>query len=67
MSNPHSPGNQFFSRRDALKASTAGFGMLALSGMCAEQASAAYSSPLSPKAPHFPPKGKRVSCLCQFK
>jgi hypothetical protein len=64
MSNPHSPGNQFFSRRDALKASTAGFGMLALSGLCAEQAAADYNSPLSPKAPHFPPKAKRVIFLC---
>ncbi|MHC4879292.1 MAG: DUF1501 domain-containing protein [Planctomycetota bacterium] len=49
-------------RRDSLKAASAGFGWLALAGLC-QQASAA-ESPLAPKQPHFAPKAKRVIFLC---
>ena len=40
----------------------AGFGTLGLQQMLAKQASAApqTSSPLTPKAPHFAPKAKRI-------
>ncbi len=55
-----------FSRRQMLQSASAGFGYLALAGLCAEQVraaktpSVASSNPLSPKAPHFTPKAKRV-------
>ncbi|MBU6301613.1 MAG: DUF1501 domain-containing protein [Verrucomicrobia bacterium] len=50
------------SRRDLLQHGAAGFGWLALSALLAEQTSAA-SSPLAPKAPHFPARAKRVIFL----
>lgn len=50
------------SRRDLLQHGSAGFGWLALSALLAEQTSAA-SSPLAPKAPHFPARAKRVIFL----
>jgi hypothetical protein len=49
-------------RREALKRVGCGFGYLALAGMTAEQAGAAVN-PLLPKAPHFPPRAKRVIFL----
>ncbi|MBM80285.1 MAG: sulfatase [Planctomycetaceae bacterium] len=52
-----------YSRRDLLKLTSCGFGYAALAGMCTE-ASADYANPLSPKAPHFTPKAKRVIFLC---
>jgi hypothetical protein len=56
--------NQRLSRRDLLKASSAGFGHLALAGLLAqEQASAASADPLAVKAPHFPAHAKRVIFL----
>lgn len=57
------------SRRELLKSSSAGFGMLALAGMLGQnrpvQATedAAKPGPLAPKAPHFPTKVKRVIFL----
>lgn len=51
-----------FSRRDMLR-TLPGFGMVALAGICAEEAASAatgYENPLSPKKPHFQPKAKRV-------
>ncbi len=54
------------SRRRLLQTASTGFGYLAFAGLCAEQAraetsgSAASSSPLAPKLPHFTPKAKRV-------
>lgn len=51
------------SRRDCLKSASAGFGMLALAGLCQEQTAAA-ENPLAPKRPHFPPTAKRVIFLC---
>jgi hypothetical protein len=53
-----------FSRREMLR-TLPGFGMVALAGLCAEQAARADSSknPLDPKTPHFPPRAKRVVML----
>ena len=51
------------SRRDCLKSASAGFGWLALAGLCQHEASA-YESPLAPKQPHFPARAKRVIFLC---
>ncbi len=64
--------NQTLSRRDLLKASSIGFGNLALAGLLAqEQARAAAaataggssSDPLAVKPPHFKPRAKRVIFL----
>jgi hypothetical protein len=61
-----------FSRRDLLRFSANGFGMMALASLLQqEQARAGNSqpavhsaqSPLSPKAPHFAPKAKRIIFL----
>ncbi|QDT37873.1 DUF1501 domain-containing protein [Stratiformator vulcanicus] len=53
------------SRRDALRTSAAGFGYLALAGMCADAKAkqAAPTGPLAPKSTHFPAKAKRVIFL----
>ncbi len=48
------------SRRQWLRQTALGFGSLALSGMCAEQATA---DALTPKPPHFTPPAKRVIFL----
>ena len=45
-----------------LKASSCGFGYLAFAGLC-QEAQAGYTSPLAPKASHFPAKAKRVIFL----
>ncbi len=47
-------------RRDLLKTVSAGFGWLAFKGLAA----AASTSPLAPRAPHFPARAKRVIFLC---
>lgn len=54
-----------FSRRDALKATSCGFGYLALAGLLGKEAAAApsFRSPLAEKKPHFPAKAKRVIFL----
>jgi hypothetical protein len=56
-----------FSRRELLKTASCGFGFLAFSGLANEhasqQAKAAQSDPLTPKAPHFTPRAKRVIFL----
>ncbi len=57
--------NQFqpFSRRQALKSASAGFGYLALAGLLGEQTRAADKAapkPLAPKEPHFKVKAKRL-------
>jgi hypothetical protein len=51
-----------FTRRDILKSSSCGFGLLALAGLCqqAKGSPDASSNPLAPRAPHFTPKAKRV-------
>lgn len=46
------------SRRDWLKTTACGFGSMALSALCAQQA-AASSNPLRAKPPHHPPRAKR--------
>jgi hypothetical protein len=59
--------NRTVSRRELLKASSAGFGGLALAALMGEQALAAATgaapNPLAVKAPHFPAKAKRVIFL----
>ncbi|MBE7495992.1 MAG: DUF1501 domain-containing protein [Verrucomicrobiaceae bacterium] len=51
------------SRRDMLRNSCAGFGMLALQGLLASEANAAAVNPLAPKKPHFAPRAKRIIFL----
>ncbi len=53
---------QISSRREMLKSSVAGFGYLALAGICTELAAAEgkYQNPLAAKTPHFTPRAKRV-------
>ena len=54
-----------FSRRNALKVASAGFGYLALASLLDKVAQAeAAPSPLLPKPPHFSAKAKRVIFLC---
>ncbi|MGB7328418.1 MAG: DUF1501 domain-containing protein [Rubripirellula sp.] len=54
-----------FSRRDALRSVSAGFGYLAFAGLSsAAAAKEASVNPLAPKAPHFPARAKRVIFLC---
>lgn len=52
------------SRRELLKSSGAGFGMVALAGLLGREAASgsdtAAPKPLAPKKPHFPPKAKRI-------
>jgi hypothetical protein len=58
--------NRKLSRRDLLRVSSTGFGSLALAGLLAESGEAASSAspnPLAVKAPHFPPRAKRVIFL----
>lgn len=51
-------------RRGFLRSIGGGFGSVAMAAMAAEQAAlAARQNPLSPKAPHFPAKAKRVILL----
>ncbi len=56
------PENLLFSRRELLRRSGIGLGMLGLAGVLADDRAMAGSSdnPLSPKSPHFPGKAKRV-------
>lgn len=56
-----------FSRRELLRSTSCGFGMLALAGLCEQLAkgspaviSEPSSNPLAPRVPHFEPKAKRV-------
>src|ERR1017187_3207010 len=58
--------NRALSRRELLRASSTGFGALALAAMLGEQAHAATAgaqSPLSVKPPQFPARAKRVIFL----
>ncbi|MDA1018200.1 MAG: DUF1501 domain-containing protein, partial [Planctomycetota bacterium] len=50
-------------RRDCLKTASAGFGWLALAGLCQDELRA-LESPLAPKRPHFAARAKRVIFLC---
>lgn len=54
-----------FSRRDLLRRTGAGMGLLGLAGVLAQNGlmaadAPAYQNPLSPKEPHFPAKAKHV-------
>ena len=60
--------NQFLAaptRREMLRSSANGFGMLALGSLFAQQSNAAEAprSALAPKKPHFAPKAKRIIFL----
>lgn len=59
-----SPLSHGLSRRELLKATSCGFGYLALAGLAHEAAAAAgaggYRSPLTPRRAHFQGKAKRV-------
>jgi hypothetical protein len=62
------PSSSYPSRREFLQRAGNGFGMLALSGLLAEQGllaapGGAALDPLSPKVPHFPTKAKSVIWL----
>ncbi|MFM8273565.1 MAG: DUF1501 domain-containing protein, partial [Gemmata sp.] len=48
------------SRRDMLKSSGTGLGVLGLAGLLAGEAPAASANPLAPKVAHFPAKAKHV-------
>ena len=50
-------------RRQMLKAASAGFGYMALAGLMAEQALAESANPLAPKKGHHPAKAKRIIFL----
>src|SRR5436190_5865767 len=50
-------------RREMLKTCGAGFGILAFAALFGEDAQALTQSPLSPKAPLFTPRAKRVIFL----
>ncbi|MFT5406393.1 MAG: hypothetical protein ACI9DF_005254 [Verrucomicrobiales bacterium] len=50
--------NPLTTRRDLLKATSCGFGYLALAGLAHEAAD--YQSPLAPRPTHFGAKAKRV-------
>ena len=56
MTHPH---RSTFSRRDALRFASSGFGLLALRGLTGAQ-----EGPLAPKTPHHAARAKRVIYLC---
>lgn len=59
--------NQFtpvFNRRDMLRQSSAGFGLLALASLMQQESKAKKNdNPLAPRQPHFEPKAKRIIFL----
>jgi hypothetical protein len=61
---PHYPDNSLLSRRELLRRSGLGFGMLGLAGLVAEPAAAAtsadFANPMTPKIAHFPARAKHV-------
>ncbi len=52
------------SRRELLLRTSAGFGYLALAGLCGRAAAAEPRGPLAPREPHFAPRAKRIIFLC---
>lgn len=60
--NRHGNAGRSMTRREMLRASSAGFGGLALAGLLGQEACAA-ANPLAPRPPHFPAKAKRVIFL----
>ncbi len=59
-SNLHPLPQRPLSRRDLLRTTSTGFGMLALAGLMADPAYAEQPTDLKPQAPHFEPKVKSV-------
>ncbi|WP_414663689.1 DUF1501 domain-containing protein [Horticoccus sp. 23ND18S-11] len=53
----------FVTRRQALQQLACGFGYLALAGLASQVAARAAPNPLASRAPHFPPRAKRVIFL----
>ena len=57
-----------FTRRNALKSVSCGFGYMAFAGLAAaasaKEQKQSSSNPLLPRQPHFEPKAKRVIFLC---
>ena len=53
-----------FTRRNALKTLSCGFGYMALAGLTTEASADENVNPLMPKAPHHPAQAKRVIFLC---
>ncbi|HEV7406446.1 MAG TPA: DUF1501 domain-containing protein [Chthoniobacteraceae bacterium] len=51
-------------RRDLLRTVSAGFGWLAFKSLTTAASAAENRHPLAEKAPHFPPRAKRVIFLC---
>ena len=51
------------SRRQLLSRTAVGFGSLALASLLSETSEAAADNPLAPKAPHHPPRAKRIIFL----
>jgi len=56
--------SNLFTRRQALQASSCGFGYMAFASMAQQQAAAAVANPMALKAPHFAPKAKHIIFLC---
>jgi hypothetical protein len=57
------PSLPLLGRRQFLRTSACGFGALAFSVLAAERGAATPASPLTPKAPHFAPRARRVIFL----
>ncbi|MCC7237430.1 MAG: DUF1501 domain-containing protein [Bryobacterales bacterium] len=55
--------NQTLSRRELLRASSTGFGAVALAGLLGSEQARAAAGPLAVKTPHFPARAKRVIFL----
>src|SRR5688500_3349596 len=57
------PVPRLFSRREALKSTASGFGLVALAGMLGQESRAAEkpsAQPLAPKPPHFTTRARRI-------
>ena len=59
----HFGEHSIVSRRQILQSAALGFGHLAFQTLCMSEASARDANLLSPKAPHFPPRAKRMVFL----
>ena len=53
-----------FTRRNALKTLSCGFGYMALAGLTTKASADEETNPLLPKAPHHAARAKRVIFLC---
>ena len=59
----HFGEHSIVSRRQILQSAALGFGHLAFQTLCMSEASARDANLLSPKAPHFPTRAKRMVFL----